>query len=103
MPETLNILPEQDLIERRVGLEDELITQEIASIFRYDPKYEENEPKYAKLKAQILGETEDSDENVEYESEDSETGEAAIKECEMEIKDQTNQDLVNIRKKSTSP
>ncbi|KAG8526839.1 pre-mRNA-splicing factor cwc22 [Bacidia gigantensis] len=98
VPESLDILPEEDLIEHRVGLEDDLNTQDTANIFRYDPEYELNEEAYAKLKAQILGEADASDDDAEYESGSSEDSEEAVKEREMEIKDQTNQDLVNLRR-----
>ena len=88
-----------DLIEHRVGLDDELDTQDTANIFRYDAEYEENEAAYAKLKTQILGEDTNSDEEDESgEDESSEDSEEGKKEREMEIKDQTNQDLVNLRR-----
>ena len=99
IPEALDILPEEDLIEHRVGLEDELNVQDTSNIFRFDPEYEENEAAYAKLKAQILGGAEGSDdEGEEYETDSSSEGEDGVKEREMEIKDQTNQDLVNLRR-----
>ena len=99
VPEALDILPEEDLIEHRIGLDDELDTQNTANIFRYDPDYEDNEAAYAKLKAQILGEASDSEDGEDYETDSSEDSEEAVKERAMEIKDQTNQDLVNFRRK----
>lgn len=98
VPEALDVLPEEDLIEHRIGLEDELSTQDTANIFRFDPDYEENEAAYSKLKAQILGEDEGSDDEAEYETGSSSDDAEDIKEREMEIKDQTNQDLVNLRR-----
>ena len=98
VPEALDILPEEDLIEHRIGLDDDLSTQDTANIFRFDPDYEENEAAYSKLKAQILGEEEDSDDEAEYETGSSSDDAEDIKEREMEIKDQTNQDLVNLRR-----
>ena len=98
VPEALDILPEEDLIEHRVGLDDDLDTQNTANIFRYDQEYEENEAAYAKLKAQILGEADDSGDE-EYETDSSEESEEGVKERALEIKDQTNQDLVNFRRK----
>lgn len=98
VPEALDILPEEDLIEHRIGLDDDLSTQDTANIFRFDPDYEENEAAYSKLKAQILGEEEGSDDEAEYETGSSSDDAEDIKEREMEIKDQTNQDLVNLRR-----
>ena len=97
VPEALDILPEEDLIEHRIGLDDKLNTQDTTNIFRYDPDYQENEAAYAALKGQILGEEEGSDEE-EYETASSAESEEAAEEREMEIKDQTNQDLVNLRR-----
>ncbi|KAL9104225.1 MAG: hypothetical protein Q9163_000825 [Psora crenata] len=97
IPEALDILPEEDLIEHRIGLEDELKTQDNANVFRYDPEYEENEAAYAKLKAQILGEEGGSD-GEEYEVDSASDDDSEPEEREMEIKDQTNQDLVNLRR-----
>lgn len=98
VPEALDILPEEDLIEHRVGLDDSLNTQDTANIFKYDAEYDANEQAYAKLRSQILGEAEDSDAEEGYGTDDSEESEEGIKEREMEIKDQTNQDLVNLRR-----
>ena len=98
IPEALDILPEEDLIEHRIGLDEDLSTQDTANIFRFDPDYEENEAAYSKLKAQILGEEEGSDDGAEYETGSSSDDAEDIKEREMEIKHQTNQDLVNLRR-----
>ena len=98
IPEALDILPEEDLIEHRIGLDDELSTQDTANVFRFDPEYEENEAAYSKLKAQILGGEEGSGDDAEYETDSSSEDEEDVKEREMEIKDQTNQDLVNLRR-----
>ena len=97
IPESLDVLPEEDLIEHRLSLEDELKTQDTTNIFRHDPEYEGNEAAYARLKAQILGEEEGSNDE-EYETGSSSDGEDDKEERDLEIKDQTNQDLVNLRR-----
>ena len=94
IPENLDIVPDEEKIEHRVGLEDDLNTQDTANVFRYDPEYEENEDAYAILKGQILGEVDDSGDDDEYETDTSEESEQAA----LEIKDQTNADLVNLRR-----
>jgi len=96
--EALDILDESDQITHRIGLDDEGIeTKDTLNVFKYDPKYEENEQAYQKLKAEILGEQEGSDED-EYESGDSSEEEEDQEAKEMEIKDETSTQLVNLRR-----
>lgn len=87
---------EEDQITHRVNLDDELNLHETLNIFKFDPDYEENETKYKALKAEILGEAEGSDE--EYESGSESEDEEAKAQNELEIKDATNTDLVNLRR-----
>jgi pre-mRNA-splicing factor CWC22 len=67
-------------------------------IRRFDAEYEANEQAYRNLKAQILGEADDSDSNDEDASDDSSDEEEVQKERAIEIADATNQDLVNLRR-----
>ena len=94
--EELDLVEEEDMITHRTGLDDEIDTQNGLNIFSFDPEYEENEAKYKKLKAEILGEAEGSDE--EYESGSESEDEEAKEEKALEIKDATNTDLVNLRR-----
>ena len=65
------------------------------NIFKFDPEYAEHEEQYQKLKAEILGEEEGSDaEYTDASSEDEDDEE----EKAMEVKDQTNADLVSLRR-----
>ncbi|KAI1072699.1 hypothetical protein LB507_002751 [Fusarium sp. FIESC RH6] len=97
--EELDLVEEEDQITHRVELEGEIDAQDGLNIFKFDPEWEEHEEAYKKLRAEILGEgsdDEDGDED-EYESssdEDEEDG----KQKAMEIKDQSNADLVNLRR-----
>ena len=95
--EELDLVEEEDQITHRVSLEDELDVQDRLNIFKEDPEWEEHEEAYKKLKAEILGEG-DSDEDDEDASDDSSDDEEAVEEREMEIKDQSNTDLVNLRR-----
>ena len=70
-------------------------------VFKFDPEYLENEEKYGAIKAEILGEDDDSDESGSDESdEDEEDGEESREALQkkMEIQDRTNTNLVNLRK-----
>ncbi|KAL2218673.1 putative Pre-mRNA-splicing factor cwc22 [Thermoascus aurantiacus ATCC 26904] len=94
--EELDLVEEEDQITHRTSLDDEIDTQDGLNVFKYDPQWEEHEEAYKKLKAEILGEGseyEDEDESDET-SEDEEDEE----ERQMEIRDQTNTDLVNLRR-----
>src|SRR5271170_6914181 len=49
----------EDAITHYLSLDDELDGQEGLGVFKYDEAYEENEQKYAQMKAEILGEGSD--------------------------------------------
>ncbi|KAF2110172.1 hypothetical protein BDV96DRAFT_604238 [Lophiotrema nucula] len=94
--EDLDLVEEEDQVTHRHSLEDEIKTEDGLNIFKLDPEYEEHEEQYRKLKAEILGEEEGSDEDgyTDASSDDEEDEE----EKAMEVKDQTNADLVNLRR-----
>lgn len=94
----LDLVEEEDQITHRIGLEDEIDVEDGKNIFKFDPDWQENEDAYRKLKAEILGEAEGSDDGEGYESGESSDDEEAKEEREVEIKDQTNTDLVNLRR-----
>lgn len=96
--EELDLVEEEDQITHRTGLDDESDVQDGLNVFKFDPEWEEHEEAYKKLKAEILGEAEGSDDDDEYESDDSSDNEEANEEREIEIKDQSNTDLVNLRR-----
>lgn len=96
--EELDLVEEEDQITHRNGLDDELDVQDGLNIFKFDPEWEENEEAYKKLKAEILGEGSDDEDDDEDEDEDSEDDEERQEEKKMEIKDQSNADLVNLRR-----
>lgn len=96
--EELDLVEEEDQITHQIGLEDEIDVEDGKNVFKFDPDWQENEDAYKKLKAEILGEAEGSDDDEEYESGESSDDEEAKEERELEIKDQTNTDLVNLRR-----
>jgi len=96
--EELDLVEEEDQITHRTGLEDEIDVQDGLNVFKLDPEWEEHEAAYKKLKAEILGEADGSDEDDEDESDDSSDDEEAKEEKNLEIKDQSNTDLVNLRR-----
>lgn len=96
--EELDLVEEEDQITHRTGLDDEIDVQDGLNVFKFDSEWEEHEEAYKKLKAEILGEADGSDEDDEYESDDSSDNEEEKEEREIEIKDQSNTDLVNLRR-----
>ncbi|KAI6783866.1 Pre-mRNA-splicing factor cwc22 [Emericellopsis cladophorae] len=98
--EELDLVEEEDQITHRVDLDGELEVQDTLNIFKFDPDYEENEEAYKKLKAEILGEGSDYDDEEEGddESDESSEDEEDQEQKAMEIKDQSNADLVNLRR-----
>jgi pre-mRNA-splicing factor CWC22 len=95
--EELDLVEEEDQITHRTGLEDDLDVQDGLNVFKFDPEWQEHEDAYKKVKAEILGEISGSDEDDDG-SDDSSDDEEAKEEKEMEIKDQSNTDLVNLRR-----
>ncbi|KAK5056201.1 pre-mRNA-splicing factor cwc22 [Exophiala bonariae] len=97
--EELDLVEEEDQITHQIDVDDqEIQVQDTLNIFKFDAEWEENEEAYRKLKAEILGEASDEEDDDESGSDDSSDEEEAEQERAMEIKDQTNTDLVNLRR-----
>lgn len=96
--EELDLVEEEDQITHQVDLDDDIDVQDSLNIFKYDPDWEEHEEAYRKLKAEILGEDSGDEDGDESGSDESSDDEEAEQERAMEIKDQTNTDLVNLRR-----
>lgn len=94
--EELDLVEEEDQITHNVELDGEIDGQDSLNIFKYDPEYEEHEEEYKKLKAEILGEGSDDEDDSDAEDESSESEDEEQKA--VEIKDQSNADLVNLRR-----
>ncbi|OAX84677.1 pre-mRNA-splicing factor cwc22 [Emergomyces africanus] len=97
--EELDLVEEEDQITHRVSLDDEIDVQDGLNIFKYDAEWEEHENAYKRLKAEILGEGSDEEAGDEDETdESSDEDEEDEKDQQMDIKDQSNTDLVNLRR-----
>ncbi|KAM5351333.1 hypothetical protein ACJ41O_004056 [Fusarium nematophilum] len=96
--EELDLVEEEDQITHRVELEGEIEVQDGLNIFKFDAEWEEHEEAYKKLKAEILGEGSDYEDDDEDEYESSSEEEEDEQTKAMEIKDQSNADLVNLRR-----
>ncbi|OAA73923.1 Armadillo-type fold protein [Cordyceps fumosorosea ARSEF 2679] len=96
--EELDLVEEEDQITHQVELDGEINVQDSLNIFKFDEQYEENEEAYKKLKAEILGEASDDEDDEDDGDDDSSDDEEDQETKEMEIKDQSNADLVNLRR-----
>ncbi|ESW25473.1 hypothetical protein PHAVU_003G039000 [Phaseolus vulgaris] len=95
------VRPEFDLVEpelqltHEVSLDEEIDPAISLDIFKPDPDYLKNEKRYEELKKSMLGEdSEDEQEDMDSESDDVEEED----EEHMRIKDETDTDLVNLRR-----
>lgn len=97
----LDLVEPEDQLTHEISLQDEINPEIALDIFKPDPDFLENEKKYEELKTSILGdESEDEDgsdagsgdEDDEEEESDEEDEEA------MKIKDETETNLVNLRR-----
>ncbi|ODQ68138.1 MIF4G-domain-containing protein [Nadsonia fulvescens var. elongata DSM 6958] len=113
IPEDLDLVEEDDQITHMIGLDDEdLKSQDLLNIFRFDKEYETSEEKYETIKHDILGDsseeetdeednrdsaTSESESDIENEADpDVDTASGGV--TETKIKDMTNTDMLNLRK-----
>ena len=97
--EELDLVEEEDQITHQLNLLDEgLDVKDGLNIFKFDKDWEDNEEAYKKIKAEILGEASGSEDEDDSGSEESSDDEEDETERQVEIKDQTNTDLVNLRR-----
>lgn len=94
----LDLVEEEDQITHKLQLDDEIDVQDSLNIFKFDPEWEENEDAYKRVKAEILGEGSEDEDEDDDDSDDSDEDEERKEEKALEIKDQSNTDLVNLRR-----
>ncbi|KAG2615574.1 hypothetical protein PVAP13_3NG051200 [Panicum virgatum] len=101
------IRPELDLVEQEdqftheISLEDDLDPETNLNVFRANPNFVEDEKAYENLKRSILGaESSEDEEGSDAASDDEEEEESDEEEDEeqMEIRDRTETNLVNLRR-----
>ncbi|PTB46425.1 pre-mRNA-splicing factor cwc22 [Trichoderma asperellum] len=95
--EELDLVEEEDQITHKVELDGEIDVQDGLNVFKFDAEWEEHEEAYKRLKAEILGEGSDDEDDEDGEDESSEEDEDEESKA-VEIKDQSNADLVNLRR-----
>ncbi|XP_059429798.1 uncharacterized protein LOC132163506 [Corylus avellana] len=100
----LDLVEQEDQLTHELSLQEEINPEITLDIFKADPNFPENEKRYEELRKTLLGEeSEDedasdaaSDDDDDEEEEDDESEEED--EEEMKIKDETETNLVNLRR-----
>uniref|UniRef100_A0A803QJ89 MI domain-containing protein n=1 Tax=Cannabis sativa TaxID=3483 RepID=A0A803QJ89_CANSA len=103
------VRPELDLVEQEdqwtheISLEEEIDPEITLDIFKADPNFLESEKRYEELKKNILGEESEDEEGSDGEDDEDEDDEDEDESDEdeeerMEIKDETETNLVNLRR-----
>jgi len=130
LAEGLDLVDEDDQITHQIQLEEDLQVQEglsefilslpwvvfpdgcLKDIFKFDPKYVENEEKYKSIKGEILGDDSDEDEDGSEEDSEDEDEEGSYRQFSLcmslslfaagktqeAIEDRTETNLVNLRR-----
>ncbi|KAL3340558.1 hypothetical protein AABB24_028947 [Solanum stoloniferum] len=97
----LDLVEQEDQLTHEVSLSDTIDPEIALDIFKPDPNFLENERKYEELKKAILGEEseEEGDSGAESEDEDEdEESDEEEDEEQMKIKDETETNLINLRR-----
>ncbi|XP_048443299.1 pre-mRNA-splicing factor CWC22 homolog [Pyrus x bretschneideri] len=104
LPE-LDLVEQEDQLTHEISLRDEIDPQTSLDLFQPDPDYLESEKRYKELKKTILGDESEDEEASTYDavdavsdSEDDEEEEEEDEQQQMEISDQTQTNLVNLRR-----
>ncbi|KAL3819849.1 hypothetical protein ACJIZ3_005754 [Penstemon smallii] len=95
----LDLVDQEDQLTHEVSLQNEIDAEIALDIFKPDPQFSENEKRYENLKKQILGEEseDEADSDADSDDEDDEESEEEDEE-QMKIKDETETNLVNLRR-----
>lgn len=97
--EELDLVEEEDQITHRTDLDAEVDSMDGLNVFKFDPNWEEHEALYQRTKAEILGEASDDEDGDDDDDDSSDDGdEEKQEEQRLEIQDQSNTNLVNLRR-----
>ncbi len=102
VPDMLDLVEEEDQITHYLSLDDEFDVQESLAVYQFDGAYDQNEVKYKAIKEEILGEESEAaveaGDDSDADSSEDETAELKAEERKLEIQDETNTNLTNLRK-----
>ncbi|RZC71060.1 hypothetical protein C5167_034267 [Papaver somniferum] len=93
----LDLVEQEDQFTHEISLDDEIDPDTSLDIFKVDAQFIMNEKRYEDLKRSILGDDEPSDEEEVYDSASADE-ESDQYEEQMKIQDETETNLVNLRR-----
>jgi pre-mRNA-splicing factor CWC22 len=99
LDEALDLVDSDDQITHELSLDEQMDPEAVLDIFHVDDKFEEHEAQWQELKKEVLGDDESEsgeDGDDDEDEEESEDEEEAVQK--QEIQDQTETDLVNLRR-----
>ncbi|XP_073140817.1 uncharacterized protein [Henckelia pumila] len=99
----LDLVENEDQLTHEISLLDEIDPEIALDIFKPDPQFPENEKRYEDLKKQILGEESEDEDNsnaADSDDDDNDDDEESEEEDEeqMKINDETETNLINLRR-----
>ncbi|KAK8973202.1 hypothetical protein V6N11_037802 [Hibiscus sabdariffa] len=99
----LDLVEQEDQLTHEISLQDEIDPEITLDIFKADPQFLENEKRYEELKKTILGEESEGEEGSDAgsgdeEDDDDESVEEDEDEEQMKIQDETETNLINLRR-----
>ncbi|GMI78651.1 hypothetical protein like AT1G80930 [Hibiscus trionum] len=99
----LDLVEQEDQLTHEISLQDEIDPEITLDIFKPDPQFLENEKRYEELKKTILGEESEDEEGSDAGSGDEEDDEDDDEsddedEEQMKIQDETETNLINLRR-----
>ncbi|KAK4835723.1 hypothetical protein QYF36_013609 [Acer negundo] len=102
----LDLVDLEDQLTHEISLEDEVDQEITLDIFKPDPQFLENEKRYEELKKTILGDESDDEEGSDAasgdedddEDDDEDEDDEEEDEEQMKIRDETETNLVNLRR-----
>ncbi|KAK7271532.1 hypothetical protein RJT34_27507 [Clitoria ternatea] len=99
----LDLVEQEDQLTHEVSLDEDIDPETSLDIFKPDPNFLENEKRYEELKKTLLGEESEDEDGSDAESgdddEDDEDDESDEEDDQaMQIKDETETNLVNLRR-----
>ncbi|KAM1114946.1 hypothetical protein ACFX19_005756 [Malus domestica] len=100
----LDLVEQEDQLTHEISLEEEIDSEVTLDLFKADPNFLENEKRYEELKKAILGEDSEDEEGSDAASDGEDDDDDDDEECEeedeeqMQIRDETETNLVNLRR-----
>ncbi|KAJ6755690.1 PRE-MRNA-SPLICING FACTOR CWC22-like protein [Salix purpurea] len=101
----LDLVDQEDQLTHEISLSEDIVAEITLDVFKPDPNFLENEKRYEELKKSILGEEsedEDGSDAASGDEEDDDDGDESEEEDEdeeqMRINDQTETNLINLRR-----